>query len=125
MPLLYAPDYVPATARLDRSARVYRDLSRYLPHYEIAVGYAMGSFQDDDGTGSQFDRASFGIKKSSDRVLSIRRDFFTSLVSLARQRKIHKPRIVIGDGQGGLIALGYARPAVLEQALAARDPKKR
>ncbi len=33
----------------------------------------------------------------------------------------HKPSILIGDGQGALVALGVSRPVLLETALAARN----
>ena len=34
---------------------------------------------------------------------------------------MHQPKIVYGEGQGALIALGYARPLCLEQAMLTRN----
>ena len=39
----------------------------------------------------------------------------------ARSVAMHKPRLIIGKGQGGLIATGYGRPGCLENVLATRN----
>jgi len=43
------------------------------------------------------------------------------MVTVLRAVERHKPAILIGDGQGALVALGVSRPVLLETALAARN----
>ena len=40
---------------------------------------------------------------------------------VARAVKAHRPQLVMGDGQGAMIALGLAKPLVLEATLALRN----
>ena len=54
-------------------------------------------------------------------ILSLKRDYMTGLATAARALVSHKPRLVVGDGQGALIALGLSSPLVLEACLATRN----
>ena len=55
------------------------------------------------------------------KILDLKRDFLTSLASVARAVKAHGPTLVLGEGQGALIALGLTCPLVLEATLALRN----
>ena len=44
----------------------------------------------------------------------------TSVVHVARNIRAHRPDLIVGDGQGAMIALGLACPLVLEAALSQR-----
>ena len=48
----------------------------------------------------------------------------TSVVELACHAAMHAPKIVMGDGQGALIAIGYGIPGVLEAALGTRTVQR-
>ena len=40
---------------------------------------------------------------------------------LARTASMHRPRLIIGEGQGALVALGYSHPGFLEAVMASRN----
>ena len=53
--ILYVADSMSTHRRLELSGALYRELSRILPSYHIAIGLADGPFEDDEGTSSHFD----------------------------------------------------------------------
>ena len=69
--VLYAADYVPSTARIERTAALVRELSLILPTYEIRLGLAQGPFEDVDGVASHFDKESFQGKTVSKQSLAM------------------------------------------------------
>ena len=63
---------------------------------------------------------------SAKAVSAVRRDLMTSIVAVGRELAVSWPRVVLGHGQGGLVALFVAFPRLLECALAivyAREPE--
>ena len=59
-------------------------------------------------------------------VSAVRRDLMTSVVAVGRELVSASPRVVLGHGQGGLVAALVAFPRILESALAivyAREPE--
>ena len=62
----------------------------------------------------------------SKAVSAARRDLMTSIVAVGRELVSTWPRVVLGHGQGGLVAVLAAFPRILESALAivyAREPE--
>ena len=51
--VLYVSDYISSARRSDFSARLYRELSLFLPGYDVSIGLADGPFEDDQGTSSR------------------------------------------------------------------------
>ena len=59
-------------------------------------------------------------------VSAVRRDLMTAIVAAERELVSVSPRVVLGHGQGGLVAALVAFPRILESALAivyAREPE--
>lgn len=107
--------------RIQATSRLYRDLSRILPAYNVEVALAEGPFEDDDGVGAHFDRMALKGHPPSKAVAAPTVDFHASIVKLSRHAAMHQPKIIYGEGQGALVALGYARPLCLEQAMMTRN----
>ena len=51
-------------------------------------------------------------------VGAVRRDLMTTIVAVGRELVRTSPRVVLGHGQGGLVAALVAFPRILESALA-------
>ena len=100
------------------------ELQQLLPGRRVEVRTAGGPFEDEaEGLWSQFDA---GKKKLTPQklVLETKRDGLTSIVALGRQVARMDADLVLGEGQGAVIAAGYARPALLEFALQARNVQR-
>ena len=50
----------------------------------------------------------------------MKRDFLTSVAVLARSVKAHRPSLIMADGQGALVTLGFMKPLLLESCVALR-----
>ena len=46
------------------------------------------------------------------------------MATVLRAVERHKPAVLIGEGQGALVALGVSKPVLLETALAARNEQR-
>ena len=108
--VLYVPDYVPRRTRTAITAKLFRQLSGILPGYTIRLAIAEGPFEDDHGVGAHFD--SVALKPGLKQLNQLKVDFHVSVIKLARAASMHRPRLIIGEGQGGLIALGYSHPGL-------------
>ena len=62
--------------------------------------------------------------RKAPQIASLIVDLHCFAVKLARHAAMHAPKIVIGDGQGALIAIGYGIPGVLESALGTRNVQR-
>ena len=121
MKVLYVPDYVPTENRLNANAKVYREVAACAPGYEIKMVLSEGPFEDDHGVASHFVGRTLGLKQVRKRVGGTRVEFHTSVIQLARRVEMFKPSIIVGEGQGALIAIGYVTPEVLETAMSSRN----
>ena len=54
-------------------------------------------------------------------LLEVKKDLLTSIVALARNVAVHRPAVLVGHGQGGIVAHAYGRPLAMELALQARN----
>ena len=59
------------------------------------------------------------------QIAKLKVDLHVSVVKLARHADMHKPRIIIGKGQGAIVATAYGHAGVLEQVLATRNVQTR
>ena len=57
-------------------------------------------------------------------IAKIRTDFQVSIAKLSRNVCYHKPKLIIGEGQGALIAYGFGRPYVMEVSLQTRNVQR-
>ena len=119
--VLYVPDYISREHRVSATSQLYVQISQALPGYQVELALAEGPFEDDDGIAAHFERDALGRVPGKLQIQAIRRDLHSSVVKLARSAAMHKPRLVIGKGQGGLVAVGYGRPGCLESVLASRN----
>ena len=77
--------------------------------YEVSIAIAEGPFEDVDGTSTHFGEIVLG-KASKAQVFkrelhSIRVDLHISVIKLAREVVRHTPKLIVGLGQGALVAI--------------------
>ena len=119
--MLYVPDYISLYQRVEAQRALFLEVSGLLPGYEIQLAISEGPFEDDDSVTSHFELKSLGPLKDKRLIDRVKVDLHTSVVKLARDAAMHKPRIIIGKGQGGLVAIAYSHPGCLEKVLASRN----
>ncbi len=123
--VLYVPDYISREQRVLATSKLYVLLSQLLPGYEIELALAEGPFEDDDGISAHFENDALGAPprrpQGPKQIAALKVDLHVSVVELARHAAMHKPRLVIGKGQGGVVALAYGHPGALEQVMATRN----
>ena len=61
------------------------------------------------------------IRSVAKQVAALKVDLHVSVVKLARHAALHRPRLIFGHGQGGVVAAVYGHPGCLEQVLASRN----
>ena len=59
--------------------------------------------------------------RKAPQIASLIIDLQCSVVKLARHAALHKPRLIIGEGQGAIVATAYGHPGCLETVLATRN----
>ena len=85
-------------------AKVHEHLTRLLPGHRVSLAASHGPFEDTLGNRSHYDGQKGGLKEAR-LILETKKDTLTSVVTLARSVLLHQPGVVIGEGQGGLVAL--------------------
>ena len=58
--------------------------------------------------------------RSQKAAKGLRRDLLTAVAAVMRECAARNPRVLVGSGQGGLVAAAAAFPRVLEAGLALR-----
>ena len=122
--ILYVTDYVPSQARLAVTSKLWQDLSRALPDYQVSLALAEGPFEDDTGDAHAHFAGGAQGKPPAKKVLETKKDLLTSVIKVLRNCSMHRPQLLLGDGQGGLVALAIAKPLLVEAALAARNVQR-
>ena len=110
--------------RVAVTSKLYVQLSQLLPAYQIHLAVAEGPFEDDDGVGAHFEAMALGAWGPNYRTRQIgalKVDLHVSTAKLARHVVMPKPRLIIGKGQGGVVAAAYGHPGCFEQVLASRN----
>ena len=119
--VLYVPDYVAMSLRVTTTSLLYRELTRQLPSWNVQLALAEGPFEDDSGVGAHFDKDSVSGHPPSKAVGRTTVDLHSSVIKLARHAMMHQPKMIIGEGQGALVAAAYAKPLCLEQSMMTRN----
>ena len=119
--MLYVPDYISREQRIWAVSRLYAQLSQAMPGYQVELALAEGPFEDDDGVSAHFEKDALGRVQGQRQIGPLKRDLHASVAKLARNASMHRPRLVIAKGQGGVVALAYGHPGCLEQVLATRN----
>ena len=92
-----------------------------MPRYEVHTCMCVGPFTDAYGNAAFFDKTRKHLPKQI--MLDVKRDMLTSVVAVLRSLAIHQPDIVVGQGQGGAVAIALSSPLLLEVCMAARNIK--
>ena len=119
--ILYVPDYVTREQRIAATSQLFVQMSQLLPGYTIQLALAEGPFEDDDSVATHFEGDALGKRGPTKQIPALKVDLHTSVVKLARHAALHKPKLIIGKGQGGVVAAVYGHPGCLEQVLATRN----
>ena len=116
-------DYGGGALAHSNASKVLAHLARLLPGHRVSMVTSPGPFEDTLGNRSHYDGGKGGLKEAR-LILETKKDTLTSVVTLARSVLLHQPDVVVGEGQGGVIALAYAKPLQLEVALQARNVQR-
>ena len=119
--VLYVPDYVSPETRMAASSYAMRELSYLVPRYDLKMALAAGPMEDTEGRATYFDKDVFACKAAHKHPGRLARDLLTGVASLARAVRLHKPALILGEGQGALISIAYSKPQVMEKALYMRN----
>ncbi len=115
------PDYVATGPHLSENGAIWRELKMLMPQHELLTCMCVGPFVDEYGHAAFFDKSRKYVQKQV--ILDVKRDLLTSVAAVLRSLAIHQPDIVVGQGQGGAVAIALASPLLLEVCLAARNFK--
>ena len=113
--ILFLPDYLDPRRRRETTSSMWRMLRQQLPGCEIQIHIGSAPFEDDYGIEFHFDSTRTKEPRAK-QLKSLRRDLYTSVAVVLREVRRHKPHVVYGVGQGGLVALAMARPLLVEAA---------
>ena len=108
---------------VSNAAKVLEHLARLLPGHRVSLATSQRPFEDVLGNRSNYGGGKGGLKEAK-LILETKKDTLTSVVTWARSVLLHPPDVVVGEGQGGVIALAYAKPLQLEVALQARNVQR-
>jgi len=119
--VLYVPDYISREQIVNVVNQLYRELNEILPGYHIELALAEGPFEDDNGVSAHFEANALGRVQGNKQILALKVDLHVSVIKLARNAALHRPKVIIGKGQGAVVALTYGRPGALEQVFGTRN----
>ena len=114
---LLLEDYGPALRRGLQQAQLWRDLKAAYPWINFKFQICEPSFTDDLAEGHWFDPEPQRTASPIIRAKYLRRDFLTGLTRGMREVARVKPQLILGIGQGAMIALLLGKPRLCEQAL--------
>ena len=115
--VLLMEDYGSSTRREMQQAQVWRDLTAAYPWVNFKFDVCEPSFRDDMHQGFWFDPEPQRTPNLEHRVRRLRRDCLTGIAKAIRELARVKPQLVLGIGQGGVMALLLSRPRICETAL--------
>ena len=103
---LFVPDSGTFHDTEKRRAEIEADLKRILVSRTVIVHRVAGPFEEEEADWQgQFDKGKSGMAAQK-LVLETKKDGMTAIVALARQVGRFVPNLVIGEGQGAIIAAG-------------------
>ena len=121
--VVYVHDYRPEKEERQALSNLEEVLKRTLPGMETGLYSAYGPFEDDVGIQCHFDGSRMFLAEQK-RIKGLRVDILTSLATLSRLVAQFCPEIVVGSGQGGLVAMCLTKPLVLELMLQMRNAQR-
>ena len=122
--VLYVADYMPSAKRISATGALWIELCRLLPGWRIEIAIVEGPFEDDEGEAhAHFEGTKHGLTPAK-QVLEIKRELLTAMVKVLRACAVHRPQVLLGDGQGALVCLAVSKPLQVEVALAARNVQR-
>ena len=121
--VVYVHDYRPEKEERQALSNLEEVLKKTLPGMETGLYSAYGPFEDDVGIQCHFDGSRMFLAEQK-RIKGLRVDILTSLATLSRLVAQFCPEIVVGSGQGGLVAMCLTKPLVLELMLQMRNVQR-
>ena len=121
--VVYVHDYRPEKEERQALSNLGEVLKKVLPGMETGLYSAYGPFEDDVGIQCHFDGSRMFLAEQK-RIKGLRVDILTSLATLSRLVAQFCPEIVVGSGQGGLVAMCLTKPLVLELMLQMRNVQR-
>ena len=121
--VVYVHDYRPEKEERQALSNLGEVLKKVLPGMETGLYSAYGPFEDDVGIQCHFDGSRMFLSEQK-RIKGLRVDILTSLATLSRLVAQFCPEIVVGSGQGGLVAMCLTKPLVLELMLQMRNVQR-
>ena len=91
-----------------------------MPDASVQMALCLGPFEDDLGVASFFEGTRPRMNPAA-CAKQLRRDLLTGVATALRAVELHKPHLILGLSQGGIIALAVGRPLVVEFAMWARN----
>ena len=120
MRLLYIADFMTENRRVAESGAAWRALQQMMPDAGVHMALCLEPFEDDMGIAAFFE----GIRPRMNPAAcakQLRRDMLAGVATGLRAVELHKPHLILGLGQGGIIALAMGTPLVVETAMWARN----
>ena len=102
------------------TSKLFVQLSQLMPSYEVRLANAEGPFEDADGVGAHFEAQALKPPLQK-QIAALKVDLHVSVVKLARHAAMHRPKLILGQGQGAVVAAAYGHPGCLEAVLATRN----
>ena len=125
---MLVPDFVPLMLRQIWLEQWRVELSQHLPGCDIKLAMCEGPFEDGaDGAHTHFEARALGKYnrgrpgQDRDQILALRRDLETAVALLLRQCVLHRPHLIIAEGQGAIVAASYTAPLVINEILQKRN----
>ena len=119
--VLYAASYMDQHELVVHGQKLHRELELLLPACTIRLITVEGPFEDDLGNGSQFDSAALAGLVGNKLNKAFRVDLLTSCAKLLRGIVKHHPDLLIGKGQGAVIASCIRLPMIMEVVLQSQN----
>ena len=93
------------------------------PSWCVQIGISEGPIVDPDVTKGvcHVDPAFQKVRTVKTQLSQVKNQFEFAVVLLARRVAMHMPDLVIGHGQGAMVAMAYAQPRVMECCLQQRN----
>ena len=118
--VLYIADYMSENRRVAESGAAWRTLQQMMPDASVHMALCLGPFEDDMVIAAFFEGTRPRMNPAA-CAKQLRRDLLTGIATGLRAVELHKPHLILGLGQGGIIALAMSRPLVVETAMWARN----
>ena len=117
--VLYLPDYASSRRRALSQQAVERQLLWAFPQISFSIAVHDPPLEDGSGGKMYISPPKFGSTDAK-TARKLRNDVLSSVASVLRDAQPTSPRLLIGAGHGGLVAMCLAHPRLVEAALSLR-----